>query len=54
MKKLTFREADLTTLDKTFGLRQIWDCALLSDWLSGEPVLSDADIKQIKKYQYLF
>ena len=52
MKKLTFREADLTTLDKTFGLRQIWDCALLSDWLSGEPVLSDADIKQIKKYQY--
>jgi hypothetical protein len=52
MKKITFREADLSTLDKTFGLRQIWECALLNDWLSGEPALSEIDKNQIKKYQH--
>jgi hypothetical protein len=52
MKKLTFREADLNTLDDVFGLQQIWDCALLNEWLSGTPAISEIDTAQINKYQY--
>jgi hypothetical protein len=52
MKKLTFREADLSTLDRTFGLEQVWDCMLLEKWLSGEPTISEIDRNQIKKYQH--
>ncbi|MEY4926604.1 MAG: hypothetical protein RI894_1040 [Bacteroidota bacterium] len=52
MKKLTFREAELNTLDEVFGLRQVWECALLDDWLNGEPNISEIDRAQIKKYQH--
>ena len=52
MKKLNFSQADLTTLDKTFGVQQVWECALLDTWLSGEISISDADKNQIQKYQH--
>ena len=51
MKKIVFREADLNTLDKTFGLRQVWECELLDNWLQGNAEISEIDKTQIQKYQ---
>jgi hypothetical protein len=32
MKTATFKEWTLTTLDKAFGIRQIWESSLMKDW----------------------
>ncbi|MCB1194061.1 MAG: hypothetical protein H7A23_11975 [Leptospiraceae bacterium] len=41
MKTITFREWTLTTLDDTFGLRQIWECDLLQQWENNEAQITD-------------
>ncbi len=43
MKKATFKRWDLTSLDKAFGLTQIWKCELLSNWQKMESEITDSD-----------
>ena len=43
MKTATFKEWDLTKLDKAFGLRQVWDCELLKNWQAMTAEVNEAD-----------
>jgi hypothetical protein len=41
MKKVAFRDWTLTTLDKAFGLKQIWRSPVMEEWEGMEIPLSD-------------
>jgi hypothetical protein len=41
MKKATFKDWTLTTLDDAFGLQQIWECSLLAQWQNSEVEIND-------------
>ncbi|MCB1192990.1 MAG: hypothetical protein KDK90_21270 [Leptospiraceae bacterium] len=43
MVAATFKDWTLTKLDKTFGLRQIWECELLKEWENNTIKVEEAD-----------
>jgi len=51
MKTATFKEWTLTTLDKAFGLRQIWECSLMKDWENQEIEIDDFEKKTLINLQ---
>lgn len=52
MKTATFKEWDLTKLDKAFGLKQIWKCELLSSWQNISIEISDFEKEYLLMLQY--
>ncbi|RKZ45118.1 MAG: hypothetical protein DRR16_24245 [Candidatus Parabeggiatoa sp. nov. 3] len=51
MKTATFKEWTLTTLDKAFGLCQIWECALMDNWENQEIEIDDFEKKTLLNLQ---
>lgn len=51
MKIATFKEWDLTKLDKAFGLTQIWECELLSNWQKMQFEISDFEKEHLLTLQ---
>ncbi len=51
MKTATFKEWTLTTLDKAFGLCQIWECALMDNWENKEIEIDDFEKKTLLNLQ---
>ncbi len=51
MKTATFKEWTLTTLDKAFGLRQIWECTLMDNWKNQEIEIDDFEKKTLLNLQ---
>lgn len=51
MKTATFKEWTLTTLDKAFGLRQVWECALMDKWVNREIEIDDFEKKTLLNLQ---
>jgi hypothetical protein len=51
MKTATFKEWTLTTLDKAFGLRQIWECTLIDKWKNQEIEIDDFEKKTLLNLQ---
>ncbi|HDN26124.1 MAG TPA: hypothetical protein ENG03_03330 [Thioploca sp.] len=51
MKTATFKEWTLTTLDKAFGLRQIWACPLMDKWANREIEIDDFEKKTLLNLQ---
>ena len=43
MKTATFKDWDLTSLDDTFGLTQVWESDLLSNWQKTPIEINDSD-----------
>ena len=52
MKTATFKEWDLTKLDKAFGLKQIWKCERLSSWQNISIEISDFEKEYLLMLQY--
>ncbi|MDM8558264.1 hypothetical protein [Candidatus Parabeggiatoa sp. HSG14] len=51
MKTATFKEWTLTTLDKAFGLRQIWECSLMDKWENKEVEIDNFEKKTLLNLQ---
>jgi hypothetical protein len=51
MNKATFKDWDLDQLDKAFGLKQIWECSLLTQWENQAIEISDAEKNSLLYFQ---
>jgi hypothetical protein len=51
MKKATFKDWTLTTLDKAFGLKQIWQCDLLQQWENTSISITDFEKTSLLNFQ---
>jgi hypothetical protein len=51
MKKATFKDWTLTTLDKEFGLTQIWECELLQQWENNNEPVTDFEKNSLLNFQ---
>ncbi len=51
MKKATFKDWTLTTLDKTFGLKQIWECELLKQWENNALEINEFEKESLLGFQ---
>lgn len=51
MKKATFKDWTLTTLDKAFDLTQIWECDLLQHWENNNVTITDFERNNLLYFQ---
>lgn len=51
MKTAAFKEWTLTSLDKAFGLCQIWECSLMDKWENQEIEIDDFETKNLLNLQ---
>lgn len=51
MKKITFKDCDLDTLDEAFNLKQIWHCELLEQWKKTEQTINDFEKQTLLNLQ---
>jgi len=53
MKQATFKDWTLTSLDKAFGLKQVWQSKLMDDWEQADVEISEIDNQYIQNLQKL-
>ena len=51
MKKATFKEWTLTKLEKTFGLKQVWESLVMDEWEQMQSEISDIERHVLKLFQ---